>query len=271
MLELIQEVQVENFTSSVEFYLILGFLAFGKIILGMLWTVVMKTGPFKEHRVYKVAIPSKQRRREILNSWHVVSDAIVLYAITTLNWINFSETSLSTTSISTTVITFLALFIWVETWYYHIHRLMHKYNWFYKFHKQHHLSMVLTPLSSIAMSSVEKWIFYSFAWFGFLAIASWFIPINVYGIVVYFVLHFAISLHGHSNTEAASATLFFSKIGLASSASHAIHHARFNKNYGFITMFWDKTCGSYAEDTMEMQRNAIEKQGAPSLKTKLSP
>lgn len=261
---------MENFAQSIEFYIILGYLAFGKILLGSLWSAVMRTSTFQAHRVYKVAIPDKQRRREILNSWHVISDAVVLYIIVHFNWINLSETSLETTSFSTTIITFLALFVWVETWYYHVHRLMHKYDWFYKYHKQHHLSLVLTPLSSIAMSSVEKWIFYSIAWFGFLSVLSWFVPINIYGIVLYFTLHFAISLHGHSNTEAAGITLLFSKIGLASSASHAIHHARFNKNYGFITMFWDRACGSYAEDTMKMQKNAIEKQGAPSIKTKLS-
>lgn len=260
---------MENFTNSIEFYLILGYLAFGKVLLGTLVSALMKTSALQAHRVYKVEIPAKQRRRELLNSWHVVSDAIVLFVVVHFNLINFTETSFSTSSVFTTCVTFLALFVWVETWYYHIHRLMHKYNWFYKFHKQHHLSMVLTPLSSIAMSSVEKWIFYSIAWLGFMSLLSWIIPINVYGIVFYYTLHFVISLHGHSNTETSSASIFLSKIGLASSASHAIHHARFNKNYGFITMFWDKTCGSYAQDTIDMQKNAIDKQGAPSLKTKL--
>jgi sterol desaturase/sphingolipid hydroxylase (fatty acid hydroxylase superfamily) len=224
----------------------------------------MKTDAMQAHRVYAVEIPADQKTREVKHSWHVISDGVVLYLLVALHLINFAPDTLQNI-----VITFAIFYAWVETWYYFTHRLMHKYDWLYKFHREHHLSLAVTPLSSISMSSVEKIIFYTGGWLTFMAAVSWIVPVSLYGVVAYYTYHFIISLHGHSNTEATALNAVLAKIGMGSATSHAIHHARFKQNFGFSNMFWDKVCGTYAKDTLEIQRMAIHKQGTKSLKTRL--
>ncbi len=253
---------MENLLESNSFYWIVLYLAIGKIVLGIFWTILMKHDHLLSHRVYKVEIPDGQKAREYKNSWHVISDGVALYLLVYFDLISFAESTLTTT-----ITTFLIFYAWVETWYYFTHRLMHKYDWLYKYHRMHHLSLVVTPLSSISMSNVEKIGFYTGGWLGFMALISWWVPVSLYGIVAYYTYHFIVSLHGHSNTEASAMNSLLAKAGMGSATSHAIHHARFRKNYGFSNMFWDRVFGTYAEDTIDMQERAIKKDGTTSIKT----
>lgn len=240
---------------------VLLWLAFGKILLGLAWEWLMATPGMREHRVYRIETPPTQRLRELKSSWHVVSDAIFLYALVELNLIRFAPDTLANT-----LITFGIFYVWVEVWYYSTHRLAHQYDFLYKFHKSHHLTLVVTPLSSISMSWVEKWIFYTTGWLGFMAAASWFAPVSLYGIAAYYTYHFIISLHGHSNVEAARFNAVLTRLGMGSATSHALHHTRFRVNYGFSNMLLDRLLGTYAKETGELQARAIEKRGVTSLK-----
>lgn len=246
------------------FLAIIAYLMLGKVVLGLVFTKVTNLGALKAHRVYQVDISNAQKLREIKNSWHVISDGVALFALHYFGLINFAQESLQTA-----LITFGVFYLWVETWYYHTHALMHKNRWLYKFHREHHLSHVVSPLSSIAMSNVEKWVFYTGGWLGFMAAISWVMPISLYGIVAYYTYHFVISLHGHSNTETSPVGAFLTRLGMGSATSHAIHHARFNQNFGFSNMLWDKLLGTYANDTLAMQQKAIKKEGTDSIKTRL--
>jgi len=251
------------FDSMVFVYLVI-YLMFGKVVLGLFWTRIMNFDALRSHRIYKVEITREQKIREMKTSWHVISDGVVLYLLNVLGLIHFSMDSWQ--NIALTIVVF---YVWVETWYYFTHALMHKYKWLYKYHREHHLSLVVSPLSSISMSNVEKWVFYTGGWLGFMSLMSWLIPISLYGIVAYYTYHFVISLHGHSNTEASGFNSVLTRLGMGSATSHAIHHARFNQNLGFSNMFWDKVMGTYAVDTLAMQENAISKNGTHSIKTRL--
>lgn len=250
--------------NSPSFIALVLYLAFGKLIIGLLWTKVMNLNALRAHRVYQVELTSKQKRREMITSWHVFSDGLVLYLLAYFGLIQFAADSWQNITL-----TFVLFYAWVETWYYFTHFAMHKYRWLYKFHRDHHLSLVVSPLSSISMSNVEKWVFYTGGWLGFMSLMSWLLPISLYGIVAYYSYHFVISLHGHSNTEASMFNRVLARLGMGSATSHAIHHARFNQNLSFSNMFWDKVMGTYAPDTLVMQEKAIAKNGTDSIKTRL--
>jgi Delta7-sterol 5-desaturase len=236
-------------------------LAVGKLILGFVWEMATRTASLREHRVFRVPVPAGQRLREINSSWHVVSDAIYLYVL-----LRSGLMVLSPESFLTGVKTFAIFYVWVEVWYYFTHRWMHEYNWLYVVHRSHHLTRVVTPLSSISMSWVEKWVFYTMGWLTFMAALSWLTPISLGGIAAYYTFHFTISLHGHSNIETSRvASLLSRHLSMGSATSHALHHARFRVNYGFSNMLLDKLLGTYCDETETLQQRAVEKKGVEWL------
>src|SRR6185295_648759 len=101
-------------------YVVLAYLAFGKMTLGLLLTILINKESMAVHRVFNVAIPQGQRLRELFSSLHMVTDAIALYALIQLGWIR-----LATNSLSNVVITYVVFYVWVEVWYYTIHRWAH--------------------------------------------------------------------------------------------------------------------------------------------------
>lgn len=239
----------------------LAWLAFGKLALGFGWEAITRVAPVREHRVFRIGTDSGQRRREILSSWHVFSDAIFLYALLRLQLIQ-----LASGSWASALLTFAVFYVWVEVLYYFTHRWMHEHDFLYRLHRSHHLSRVVTPLSSISMSWIEKWVFYTAGWLSFMAAVSWLVPVSLAGIAAYYAFHFIISLHGHSNVETSRlGALLSNHLSMGSATSHALHHARFKVNYGFSCMLLDKLFGTYSADTGLLQRRAIERRGVEAF------
>lgn len=239
----------------------LAWLGLGKLALGFGWEAITRIGAVHEHRVFRIGTDTGQRRREILSSWHVFSDAIFLYALIRLGLIRLAPDSWTTT-----LLTFAVFYVWVEVLYYFTHRWMHEHDFLYRLHRSHHLSRVVTPLSSISMSWVEKWVFYTAGWLSFMAAASWLMPVGLAGIAAYYAFHFIISLHGHSNVETSRlGALLSNHLSMGSATSHALHHARFKVNYGFSCMLLDKLFGTYSADTALLQKRAIERRGVEAF------
>jgi len=247
---------------STSLVLVVAWLAFGKLALGVIWEVATRTPGLRAHQVFRMPPAEGQRWREIKSSWHVFSDALLLYALVGFGAIHFAADTFAAGAL-----TFAVFYVWVEVWYYFTHRLMHQSNLLYSWHRSHHLTQVVTPLSSISMSWIEKCIFYTAAWLGFMAAVSWFMPVTLTGIAAYYTYHFLISLHGHSNVEASALGRFMSRtVHSGSATSHAVHHARFRVNYGFSNMLLDKLLGTYSDETDVLQERAIGKQGVDSFK-----
>lgn len=240
---------------------VLAWLAFGKLLFGLIWESVASSGPVRVHRIFRISPDPGQRGREILSSIHVFSDAIALFLL-----INFQLIRLAPSSVATTLTTFGVFYIWVEVLYYFTHRWMHEYDFLYKLHRSHHLSRVVTPLSSISMSWIEKCVFYTGGWLSFMAAISWFMPVSLSGIAAYYGFHFVISLHGHSNVETSRlGAVLAGRFSMGSATSHALHHARFKVNYGFSCMLLDKLFGTYSADTAPLQQRAINGRGVESF------
>ena len=252
-----------------DFIAILLWLAFGKLLIIGTFTLLIRIPPFKTQRVFQVELKTEQTWRELKGAWVVITDALILGLYTAMGWIN-----LSVNSWPNIILTFGIFFVWVEIWFYTTHRLMHQSDWLWNAHKFHHLSEVNQPLTATSFSVAEKLVFYSLGWFALPMLLSWWVPISPYGIALYFTVYYVASCIAHSNTEFSYTMQRHLPWGLdrlpGSGTGHAIHHARYNVNFGLLTTVLDQLLGTYAADTMQVQASATNGNGLKQLKEVLS-
>ena len=134
-----------------------------------------------------------------------------------------------------------------ETWFYWIHRLMHKPFLYYKIHYLHHESVEVNPLSGLSFHVLEN-----------LLVSIYIIPIAMVipiygpGMFIYFIINLIINLYEHCGYE------FFPNWYLKSifrylipSTFHHQHHTPYLGNYGAHFRFWDKWMGTEFPDFEE--------------------
>ena len=235
------------------FLSVLLWLAFGKLLIIKLFTVLKDLPFYQLLRIFSIEVSKEQTVRELKATWVVLTDAIVLALLAEFGLIRFAPESLSTI-----LLTFLVFFIWVEIWFYWSHRWLHQSNIIWRFHQHHHLSVINQPLTATSFSFMEKFVFYTCGWFLLPTLISWYIPISPCGIAAYFTCYYIASTIAHSNTEF---SYFLQKRlpwGLdklvPSSTSHALHHVRYQMNFGGpFTSVLDKACGTYVQNTEKIQ------------------
>lgn len=221
----------------------------------------------KIRRVYNLQADQEQLREELNNSWltsplHSVLIGLALYSgflvSTEETWWRF-------------VYTFLIVFVWTEIWHYFSHRAMHHKSLLW-IHREHHKSKVTNPISSISFSFLEKLIF-SVGIIGPISFLSWVLPISFYGIVAYYVIYFVTNTLGHSNFEIREpgyATTWIGRV-INTPTYHAMHHARYVKNYGLITSTLDRLFNTMWEDYDKVQTRAASEQPLNKLSERLMP
>jgi sterol desaturase/sphingolipid hydroxylase (fatty acid hydroxylase superfamily) len=221
----------------------------------------------KVRRIYKLEASQDQLKEELNNSWltsplHALLIGLALYSgflkDPDTTWLNFTYT-------------FLIVFVWTEIWHYFSHRLMHHKSLLW-IHREHHKSKITNPLSSISFSFMEKFIF-SAGIIAPVAVLSWYMPISFFGIVAYYVFYFVTNVLGHSNFEIREpgyAQTWIGKI-INTPAYHAMHHARYVKNYGLITSTLDRMFNTMWEDYDKVQSRAALDQPLEKLSERLMP
>jgi len=136
---------------------------------------------------------------------------------------------------------------------YHIHKLEHKYQFFWEFHKFHHSAKALNPFTVYRIHPVESMLLNSFSGIGtgiVTGIFVFFFP----GIqmLTFLGINFGLFLfHLYSNLRHTHVWLNFPKYLsyiLLSPAQHQIHHSsdpkHLGKNLGAIFGFWDYFSGT---------------------------
>lgn len=213
---------------------------------------------------YKVPLKKKQIETEIKNSFLTTPIHAVILAVLIFSGI------LKTGSENpyTIAYTFLITFFWTEIWHYFSHLAMHLKPLHF-IHLEHHKSMVTNPWSSVSFSFLEKLIF-SLGILGFMAFISNFLSISVWGIGSYYMLYFYTNTLGHANFEFRKPKYYESFMGkiFNTPSYHAMHHARYIKNYGLLTPFLDKLFNTIWEDYSEVQTRASESNPLISLREK---
>lgn len=123
-----------------------------------------------------------------------------------------------------------------ETYYYWLHRWMHRPE-IYKFvHKAHHESLTTTAWTSFSFHPIE-----SFLQGLPIFVMFYYIPFHVFSLVLALIIMAVTSVINHLNTEMYSKQM--ARHWLArwwiGATHHHLHHHQFKYNYGLYFTFWD--------------------------------
>ncbi len=149
-------------------------------------------------------------------------------------------------------LTFGALFIAFQAYYYGLHRALH-HRKLVRFHRHHHASHVTTPLSGQSMSIVES-LGWMIGYVGLPIAMSYVVPISLTGWLAYLAFNVAGNIIGHANTEviAPSPILRMRALFGATFTYHALHHARWTGHYGFESAWADRLFRSEYADWLTL-------------------
>jgi sterol desaturase/sphingolipid hydroxylase (fatty acid hydroxylase superfamily) len=239
------------------------FLAVANHLIVYSFILIFRSKKIK--KVYNVDATEAQLKDELENSFltsplHAVLIWLAVYSgflkDHQTTWINF-------------LYTFAIVFVWTEIWHYFSHRAMHTKALLW-IHREHHKSKVTNPLSSVSFSFLEKLIF-SVGIIIPIAALSTFMPISFYGLYAYYIFYFITNVLGHSNMEIRDAEYAKTWIGkvLNTPTFHAMHHARYVKNYGLITSTLDRFFNTMWEDYEQVQSRAATAQPLSKLSERL--
>ena len=200
-------------------------------------------------KIYAIEANRDQINREKRNSALTTPiHAALLFAFLATNTLKVKNETLPLILMS-----FVLTFVWTEIWHYASHRAMH-HRALHKIHKEHHKSRITNVWSSVSFSFLEKLIF-SLGILGPLSLASEIVSISAVGVTAYYVMYFFTNTLGHANFEFRPVGYGDTLMGkiFNSPSYHAIHHARYIKNYGLLTPFLDNIFGTRWHDSSDIQ------------------
>lgn len=137
-------------------------------------------------------------------------------------------------------------FVLFDTWFYWLHRLMHKEPFYKLIHKLHHYSTSPNPLTTVSVNPLESFINGGFVPL-FLTTATLVgLPISNVTAALILPTNIIMGLYVHLGVE------FFPRWWHKSWATkwfitttfHDQHHKYFNYNFGGYTTVWDRICGT---------------------------
>ena len=195
---------------------------------------------FKPKRLSKREFKKDQVKKEI--KWSLISSAIfavagalVFYLFT--NELTAIYTEFSLTDLWYIPLSFIMALLIHETYYYWIHRWMHRPGIYKKVHKVHHDSLTPTPWTAFSFhpweASLEAMI---------IPVILLIIPMHLYVVVFYLVFMTISSVINHLDIEIYPESFLKNKIGrnFIGATHHHYHHSEFHTNYGLYFTFWDK-------------------------------
>jgi Delta7-sterol 5-desaturase len=183
---------------------------------------------------------SAQLKKEI--KWSILSSAIFAVAGTILFY--FYEKGLTAIYLDLSLVdtiyipmSLLLVLLIHETYYYWIHRWMHKPSVYRRVHKVHHDSLTPTPWTAFSFHPWEAMIMAVI-----IPIVLIFLPIHLSVIMFYLILMTVSSVINHLDIEIYPEAFRNSKLGkqFIGATHHHFHHSEFNTNYGLYFTFWDK-------------------------------
>jgi len=214
--------------------------------------------------IYDLPIPTRQLKRELRNSLNAPIPAVLLSLCLAMDLFNV-------TGLVSIVVSLLATAIIAEIWHYFSHRAFHTRPLIW-IHREHHKSLLSSPLTAISFSFTEKMVFHS-GILGFLCALDGIVGLSFYGIAGWYLIYIVINSFGHANFEIRNRS-FMNVMGrfLTSTTYHSLHHSRYTRNYGLGTRVLDRIFGTEWED-FELVFDQVSGQNKPMtrLKEKLGP
>ena len=132
---------------------------------------------------------------------------------------------------------FLIAAIIHETYYYWLHRWMHKPKVYQLIHKVHHDSHITSPWTSFSFHPGEG-VLQSVI----IPVVILFLPMHYWTIVTLLTFMTLTSAINHSNVEIYPKGFHKNWLGkwLIGATHHSLHHTQYRFNYGLYFTFWDK-------------------------------
>lgn len=153
-----------------------------------------------------------------------------------------------------------------DTYFYWMHRLVHKGKLYKYIHLLHHKSINPTPFASGSFH-----VFEAFTEVLILPILLFLLPMHIYTVLIFSTIVLAINVYGHLGYEVMPKCFrhsFLFEI-LGSSVYHNLHHAQFKGNYGLYFRVWDRLMKtenpSYVQEYDRIQQKRFPEE-TPSAK-----
>jgi sterol desaturase/sphingolipid hydroxylase (fatty acid hydroxylase superfamily) len=138
-------------------------------------------------------------------------------------------------------LSFVAVLLLQDTYFYFIHRLFHHPKLFKWFHLGHHLSKHPTPWTSFAFDPAEA-VFQAL----FLMAIVFTIPLHFWTAIAIILTMTVWSVLNHLGFSVFPSSGYWSWWGqwAIGPAHHAVHHRKYTKHYGLYFTFWDRFLGT---------------------------
>jgi Delta7-sterol 5-desaturase len=143
------------------------------------------------------------------------------------------------------VIEYTLYFFLFDTWFYWLHRWMHKEPMYTYIHKIHHFSTSPNMLTTLSVNPIESLINGGFVPL-FLTVMGFIHPVHENAMALITPTNIIMGLYVHSGYELfprwwnkSWATKWF-----ITATFHDQHHRYFNWNFGGYTTIWDRICGT---------------------------
>ncbi len=124
-----------------------------------------------------------------------------------------------------------------ETYYYWLHRWMHRPKIFRVMHKVHHDSNITSPWTAFSFHPLEGLLQALF-----LPLLLMVLPMHEYVIIIQLTIMTFSSVINHLDIEVYPKNFYNHLLGkwLIGATHHSLHHKQFKYNYGLYFTFWDK-------------------------------
>jgi sterol desaturase/sphingolipid hydroxylase (fatty acid hydroxylase superfamily) len=201
--------------------------------------VYKKLGNSQPYRKLHEQVSIPQVKREIRYSFYGAIIFAIAGTLILISWQSgISQIYLklsSWDSIWIPVSFFLALFIH-ETYYYWLHRWMHRPKVLRSFHHIHHDSLYTSSFTSFSFHPIE-----AFLQALFLPVLVIFLPMHFTVLLALLVTMSITAVINHAGVEVYSASAIHSRITrwMVSATHHDLHHLKYRCNYGLYFTFWD--------------------------------
>lgn len=201
---------------------------------------IFRSSKYRKERLSKNEVQPTQYKKEIL--WSTTS--AVIFAVTGAGtyWLwqqGHTAIYLKVDGYGYTYLLFSLLLTLLihETYYYWIHRWMHRPEVFRIVHKVHHESVTPTPWTAFSFHPLE-----SILEAVILPVILIVIPMHPVVISIYLLLMTISSVINHLDIEIYPKMLRRNPVGrwLIGATHHHLHHREFKTNYGLYFTFWDK-------------------------------
>lgn len=136
-----------------------------------------------------------------------------------------------------------------ETYYYWLHRWMHRPKVYKLVHKVHHDSITTSAWTSFSFHPIE-----SSLQAIFIPVMTFLLPLHIYAIGIILTIMTVTSAINHLNTELYPRDFHRHWFGRwwIGATHHSLHHSQFRYNYGLYFTFWDKWMQTESPDFSQL-------------------